>query len=62
MVVNRQIRQLDSTMPRERTIKVFGIPENSKNETETSEFLEEKFKNFSESILHIQARVTQALR
>ena len=48
-------------MPRERTIKVFGIPENSENKTETSEFLEEKFKNFSESILHIQVRVTQAL-
>ena len=48
-------------MPRERTIKVFGIPENFKNKTETSEFLEEKFKNFSESILHIQVRVNQAL-
>ena len=48
-------------MPRERTIKVFGIPENSKNQTETSEFLEEKFKNFSESILHIQVGVSQVL-
>ena len=49
LLVNRQIRQLDATMPRERTVKVFGIPEGNStiNETETDDDLEMKMRDIS---------------
>jgi len=56
LVVNRQIRQLDATMPRERTVKVFGIPEANStiNETETDDVLEEKMREISHRLLHVE--------
>jgi hypothetical protein len=54
LVVNRQIRQLDATMPRERTVKVFGMPEANStiNETETDDALEKKMRDFSHRLFH----------
>jgi hypothetical protein len=55
--VNKKIRKLDAILPRERTIKVFGLPENNiaQNETaETDEELEEKFRNFTSSLFNVQ--------
>lgn len=53
--VNRQIRQLDTTMPRERTIKIFGLPEANleRNETENDDQLEIKFRNLTRDLLHV---------
>ena len=55
LTVNRQIRQLDTTMPRERTVKIFGLPEANiaNNETETDDDLEIKFRNFTRDSLHV---------